>query len=110
MQVLDSLWQALGMQEMADDRAIFNKLMSGQYRLHSKSLEKVSNPNHCYVTTCLQLAASVVAHAWNCPLAACVTTGSSHTTLQPLRRSTSTACRLALTLQPSHHLPPCCSA
>jgi hypothetical protein len=32
------------MQEMADDRAIFNKLMSGQYRLHSKSLEKVGYP------------------------------------------------------------------
>jgi hypothetical protein len=41
LQVLDSLWQALGIEEMADDRALFVQLMTGPYRLQSKSLEKV---------------------------------------------------------------------
>jgi hypothetical protein len=43
VQVLDSLWQALGVEDMADDRAIFIKMMAGPFRLHSKSLETVGS-------------------------------------------------------------------
>lgn len=46
MGVLNSLWEALEVEQEDVDRGIFVRLMSGPARLHGKSIQKVCN--NCY--------------------------------------------------------------
>lgn len=75
MGVLNSLWEALEVEQEDVDRGIFVRLMSGPARLHGKSIQKVCSD--CLSTVIIGIASQLNVTLHSCIHTTCLQ-GSIH--------------------------------